>query len=253
MNTSVPWSDLAFFYIIVVIPLVILWMMDLKDLSKDLAISIVRMSVQLLVIGFYLQTVFDFDNLALNLVWLVAMTTIAAVTSAGRAKMPRLRSAVPLTAAVLIAMVPVLLMFIFILSRPEPWYSARLMIPIAGMLLGNALGSLVIALRRFNIRTPEDKEHLELLTTMGATKLEARQTLIKTALRASASPIIASMATLGLVALPGMMTGQILGGSDPLEAVQYQIAIMLGISATQALAIILALHFSVHLDDEFQN
>lgn len=51
MNTSVPWSDLAFFYIIVVIPLVILWMMDLKDLSKDLAISIVRMSVQLLVIG----------------------------------------------------------------------------------------------------------------------------------------------------------------------------------------------------------
>ncbi len=250
MNTSVPWSDLAFFYIIVVIPLVILWMMDLKDLSKDLAISIVRMSVQLLVIGFYLQTVFNIDNLALNLFWLVAMTTIAAVTSAGRAKMPRLKSAIPLTAAILIAMVPVLLMFIFILSRPTPWYSAQLMIPIAGMLLGNALGSLVIALRRFNIRTPEDKEHLELLTTMGATKLEARQALIKTALRASASPIIASMATLGLVALPGMMTGQILGGSDPIEAVQYQIAIMLGISATQALAIILALRFSVHLDED---
>ncbi|KZK80421.1 hypothetical protein PsAD13_04481 [Pseudovibrio sp. Ad13] len=252
MTSNVAWSDLALFYLIAIIPLSLLWTMGLKDLSRDLAISIARMSIQLLVIGFYLQTVFDLDNLALNLLWLVAMATIAAITSAGRAQMPRLKSAAPLTAAILIAMLPVLLMFIVILSRPVPWYSAQVTIPIAGMLLGNALGSLVIALRRFNLRTPEDKEHIELLTTMGATKLEARRTLVKASLRAAASPVIASMATLGLVSLPGMMTGQILGGFNPIEAVQYQIAIMLGISATQTLAIILALRFTIYMEPEYE-
>lgn len=252
MTSNVAWSDLALFYLIAIIPLSLLWTMGLKDLSRDLAISIVRMSIQLLVIGFYLQTVFDLDNLALNLLWLIAMATIAAITSAGRAQMPRLKSTAPLTAAILIAMLPVLLMFIVILSRPVPWYSAQVTIPIAGMLLGNALGSLVIALRRFNLRTPEDKEHIELLTTMGATKLEARRTLVKASLRAAASPVIASMATLGLVSLPGMMTGQILGGFNPIEAVQYQIAIMLGISATQTLAIILALRFTIYMEPEYE-
>ncbi|WP_057465731.1 ABC transporter permease [Pseudovibrio sp. POLY-S9] len=252
MTSNVAWSDLALFYLIAIIPLSLLWTMGLRDLSRDLAISIARMSIQLLVIGFYLQTVFDLDNLALNLLWLVAMATIAAITSAGRAQMPRLKSTAPLTAAILIAMLPVLLMFIVILSRPVPWYSAQVTIPIAGMLLGNALGSLVIALRRFNLRTPEDKEHIELLTTMGATKLEARRTLVKSSLRAAASPVIASMATLGLVSLPGMMTGQILGGFNPIEAVQYQIAIMLGISATQTLAIILALRFTIYMEPEYE-
>ncbi|WP_108818183.1 ABC transporter permease [Pseudovibrio sp. Alg231-02] len=252
MTSNVAWSDLALFYLIAIIPLSLLWTMGLKDLSRDLAISIARMSIQLLVIGFYLQTVFDLDNLALNLLWLVAMATIAAITSAGRAQMPRLKSTAPLTAAILIAMLPVLLMFIVIFSRPVPWYSAQVTIPIAGMLLGNALGSLVIALRRFNLRTPEDKEHIELLTTMGATKLEARRTLVKASLRAAASPVIASMATLGLVSLPGMMTGQILGGFNPIEAVQYQIAIMLGISATQTLAIILALRFTIYMEPEYE-
>ncbi|KZL21662.1 ABC transporter permease [Pseudovibrio sp. WM33] len=252
MTSNVAWSDLALFYLIAIIPLSLLWTMGLRDLSRDLAISIARMSIQLLVVGFYLQTVFDLDNLALNLLWLVAMATIAAITSAGRAQMPRLKSTAPLTAAILIAMLPVLLMFIVILSRPVPWYSAQVTIPIAGMLLGNALGSLVIALRRFNLRTPEDKEHIELLTTMGATKLEARRTLVKSSLRAAASPVIASMATLGLVSLPGMMTGQILGGFNPIEAVQYQIAIMLGISATQTLAIILALRFTIYMEPEYE-
>ncbi|KZK94756.1 MULTISPECIES: ABC transporter permease [unclassified Pseudovibrio] len=252
MTSNVAWSDLALFYLIAIIPLSLLWTMGLKDLSRDLAISIARMSIQLLVIGFYLQTVFDLDNLALNLLWLVAMATIAAITSAGRAQMPRLKSTAPLTAAILIAMLPVLLMFIVIFSRPVPWYSAQVTIPVAGMLLGNALGSLVIALRRFNLRTPEDKEHIELLTTMDATKLEARRTLVKASLRAAASPVIASMATLGLVSLPGMMTGQILGGFNPIEAVQYQIAIMLGISATQTLAIILALRFTIYMEPEYE-
>ncbi|EEA96056.1 ABC transporter permease [Pseudovibrio sp. JE062] len=252
MTSTVAWSDLAFFYFIAVIPLSLLWSMGLKDLSRDLAISIVRMSIQLLVIGFYLQTVFDLDNLALNILWLVAMALIAAITSAGRAEMPRLKSAIPLTSAILIAMLPVLLMFIVVLSRPVPWYSAQITIPIAGMLLGNALGSLVIALRRFNLRTPEDREHIELLTTMGATKLEARRTLVKASLRAAASPVIASMATLGLVSLPGMMTGQILGGFNPIEAVQYQIAIMLGISASQTLSIILALRFTIYMEAEYE-
>ncbi|AEV38765.1 hypothetical protein PSE_4261 [Pseudovibrio sp. FO-BEG1] len=252
MTSTVAWSDLAFFYFIAIIPLSLLWSMGLKDLSRDLAISIVRMSIQLLVIGFYLQTVFDLDNLALNILWLVAMALIAAITSAGRAEMPRLKSAIPLTSAILIAMLPVLLMFIVVLSRPVPWYSAQITIPIAGMLLGNALGSLVIALRRFNLRTPEDREHIELLTTMGATKLEARRTLVKASLRAAASPVIASMATLGLVSLPGMMTGQILGGFNPIEAVQYQIAIMLGISASQTLSIILALRFTIYMEAEYE-
>ncbi|WP_444928381.1 ABC transporter permease (plasmid) [Microbulbifer sp. SSSA002] len=125
MTSTVAWSDLAFFYFIAIIPLSLLWSMGLKDLSRDLAISIVRMSIQLLVIGFYLQTVFDLDNLALNILWLVAMALIAAITSAGRAEMPRLKSAIPLTSAILIAMLPVLLMFIVVLSRTQAAHEKR--------------------------------------------------------------------------------------------------------------------------------
>ncbi|MBT8038235.1 MAG: ABC transporter permease [Verrucomicrobiae bacterium] len=117
--------------------------------------------------------------------------------------------------------------FILVSIRPEPLYDARYLVPITGMILGNCLRSHVMSLERFysGIRKNENKFMTYLM--LGASLREAVRPYLRDAIKAAINPSIATMATMGIVSLPGMMTGQILGGAMPMAAIKYQIGIMI--------------------------
>jgi putative ABC transport system permease protein len=118
---------------------------------------------------------------------------------------------------------------------------ARYFIPVAGMILGNSLRADIVGLSTFyNSLHAEEKSFL-LALSQGASLKEAVRPFLQKAYTASLAPTIATMATIGIVSLPGMMTGIILGGTDPFLAIKYQIAIMMAIFSGTALAVILGI------------
>jgi len=117
-------------------------------------------------------------------------------------------------------------------------------IPIAGMVLGNSMNGVALALERTFSDMDARSEELLAMTALGATPWEAAGDVVRTAIRAGLIPTINSMAAAGLVFIPGMMTGQVLAGADPLNAAYYQIVVMLMVSAATALGCVLAVLLS---------
>jgi putative ABC transport system permease protein len=136
---------------------------------------------------------------------------------------------------------------ILLAIRPPLFYDARYLVPLTGMVLGNCLQGNVIALERFYSALRKNQDEYLTYLLLGASRWEAVRPAFRDAVKAAVNPTVASMATMGLVALPGMMTGQILGGGEPWVAVKYQIAIMLCIFTSTTLAALLSLKFSLNL------
>lgn len=205
-------------------------------LERSIIVASVRMTAQLLLVGMILTWVFTLSS-----GWLVAgigliMTALAAHAAASRParKYPQILLdsflAVFGSAYLLsgIALVGIL--------RPEPWFNPQHAIPILGMVLGNALTGVSLALDRYTNALETERDLIEGTLALGATRWEATHTHFREAMRAGMIPTLNSMAVMGIVSLPGMMTGQILGGADPTTAVRYQIFIMFTIAAGTTLA-----------------
>jgi putative ABC transport system permease protein len=122
----------------------------------------------------------------------------------------------------------------------QPWYKAQYVIPIAGMVIGNSMTGIALTLERVFADLDSRSGEVLGLTALGATPWEAARASVRSALRAGLIPTINAMAAAGIVFIPGMMTGQILAGADPLAAAQYQIVVMLMVSAATAVGSILA-------------
>ena len=119
------------------------------------------------------------------------------------------------------------------------FFESRYIIPISGMLLGNVLKGQIIFLNNFFTQIKDGEDSYFYLLSMGATKFEALREFYRRSIIASLQPDLANMATIGLVALPGMMTGQILAGASPFTAIKYQISIMLAIFCIRGLSLLL--------------
>jgi putative ABC transport system permease protein len=126
----------------------------------------------------------------------------------------------------------------------QPWCRAQYVIPIAGMVIGNSMTGIALTLER--VFEDMDKRAPEILglLALGASPWEAARASVRTALRAGLIPTINSMAAVGIVFIPGMMTGQILAGANPLEATKYQIVVMLMIAAAEIVGALLAVLLS---------
>ena len=130
---------------------------------------------------------------------------------------------------------------VFLIVRPQPWYSAQVLIPLLGMVLGNSLTGISLGLDRFLSELRQRRDEVELRLTLGATRWEACREVFGSAARTAMIPILNTMSVAGIVSLPGMMTGQLLAGAEPIQAVQYQIVIMFVIAAAIAIGVMLAL------------
>ncbi|WP_144212417.1 ABC transporter permease [Shewanella donghaensis] len=233
---DISWLALALFMLILIIPIAINQLFNLK-LGKDISIAVVRMIVQMLLVGVYLQYLFSLNNLWVNLTWLSVMVVVGASAIISKAKLPKRALFMPICAGLLLGLVPVLLVMMLWLFQPTPIYSAQYLIPTAGMLLGNCLSGNIIALQRLFDAFEQQQHQYQGALALGASPKQSAEPFARTALQQSFAPILASMTTTGLVSLPGMMTGQILGGIDPIIAVKYQIVILVAIFTTLTISV----------------
>ncbi|VGO12294.1 putative iron export permease protein FetB [Pontiella desulfatans] len=203
---------------------------------RETIVSAIRMAVQLVLVGLYLKYIFQLNNGWVNLAWVVLMMVAANMSILGKSGLKRRfffwRTLTGVAASTLI----VSGWFILVAIRPEPFYDARYMIPIIGMILGNCQRSNVLSLERFYSGIRKNEHEFMTYLMLGATLREATFPYLRTAIKGCVNPSISTMATMGIVSLPGMMTGQILGGAMPMAAIKYQIGIMICIFTAMVIA-----------------
>ncbi len=231
---------LAASYLLLAVPLGIMLWLRLPMLSQAL-IAVVRMTLQLLFIGFYLQFVFDLNSLWVTGAWGLVMIVVADVSIARGCGLRMRRLGGGLFLALLAGTVVPLLFFVLLVVQGPAALDAQYVIPICGMILGNCLRADIVGIRTFYQSLWNNEKAYLLTLAQGASLKEALLPFIREAWQTALAPTVASIATIGLVSLPGMMTGVILGGGNPMTAIKYQIAIMIAIFAGTAMTVILAI------------
>ncbi len=224
--------------------------------------GIVRMIVQLYLVGFYLQYLFEYNLWYVNFAWGLVMVLVATGTAVQRIRLRPHVLAVPLGVAFLVTSLVVALYFIGLVlgftaapagapdaaeegfAGARTLFTARYFIPIFGLLLGNMLSVNVVALNTYCDGLKRERQLFYYLLGNGATLREATTPLVRAAIVKAFNPCIANMAVMGLVAMPGTMIGQILGGSNPDIAIKYQMMIVVITFVASMLSLMLTLKVS---------
>jgi putative ABC transport system permease protein len=227
-SVDIRYSAMLMLYGVLLIPIIISFVLKLGTV-KTILISVLRMTLQLGAMGLYLDYIFRFNNIWVNFGYILLMILIANFTVIKNAGLRTVKVFFAVMLGITVSALTVIALFIFLSIKPEPFYDARYLIPITGMVVGNCMRANVISLERFysSIRKNE-KEFLTYLL-MGASLKEAILPYMREAVKPALAPQLSTIATLGIVSLPGMMTGQILGGSSPIVAIKYQIGVMIAI------------------------
>ncbi|WP_028224798.1 ABC transporter permease [Paraburkholderia ferrariae] len=205
------------------------------DLERKLAWAAVRTVVQLLAIGYVLGWVFAFDRWYVVLALMALMTLIAGVAGSDRGERTYAGQRVDSIVSIWVSAWLVAAVGLFAVIRIRPWYEPQYAIPILGMILGNTLTGVSLGVERMTQELTARRDRVDSALALGATRWEAAQAPAREAVRAGMIPTLNQMAVVGVVSLPGMMTGQVLAGQSPLQAVRYQIVIMFLIAASSAL------------------
>ena len=207
--------------------------------SRQLGIAAVRTTVQLLLIGLVLKWLFAFSHWYWILLLSLLMLTIAGREVVARQKY-RLRGWWGFGVSTFVITTLVLVLII----GNKPWYKPQYAIPLLGMMLGNCMTGIALGMNLLSQASVQQKKIIEGRLMLGETWKQAVHDITRDAMRTGMIPIINSMAAAGVVSLPGMMTGQILAGSPPVIAVQYQILIMFMITAGTGFGTILAVRLT---------
>ncbi|MDD4648914.1 MAG: ABC transporter permease [Desulfoplanes sp.] len=240
MNAAVSISlpSLGVFFLLLIIPAMLFRYMNLR-LNRQLVIAFVRMVLQLSLVAVYLEYIFKLDNMAVNIFWILLMVLVANAAILKQSGLSFRRFFVVTYPCYALLAFCILGSFLIVLDAGT-LFSARYLIPLAGMIFGNILRTNVVALDRFYSQVNRRDAEYIAYVSMGATHAEAIKPFLREACKAALGPQIASVSTMGLVALPGMMTGQILGGSSPAVAITYQLMIMVAIFLTSSLSTFLS-------------
>lgn len=204
---------------------------------RALAIATVRMVVQLVAVGYLLRFVFAERSASLTAIVLLVMALIAvreaAVRPVRRLAGGNLWVALPNVLGVVMLTTAFALMTAI---RPDPWYDPRYAIPVGGILLGNILNASSIALAGVLDNVGLRREAVEAQLMLGRTFREASAPVVSRAIHSAMVPVINQMVAAGIITLPGTMTGQMLAGADPVEAVKYQILLIILLTGSSCLA-----------------
>jgi putative ABC transport system permease protein len=205
-----------------------------------------RMVVQLLLIGLVLREVFALASPALTLLVVLLMVAMAAREVAARPEQRLGRFGNYAVGATAVAFATFLTAILALTTaiRPDPWYSARYAVPLAGIVLGNVLNGASLALDSLLGGVVRERGAIEARLALGDTIAHAMRPLIRTSVRRALLPIVNQMSAAGIITLPGIMTGQILAGMDPVEAVKYQILLMFLLSGGSGLAAVAVVYLA---------
>lgn len=211
-------------------------------LLRSLAIATLRTYLQLIALGFVLTWIFQTHSawIVLGVFLFMMLMTAQILLQRVKHKPPKLYlstfTAVFITATVVTFSVTGLIVHV------EPWYDPRYVLTIGGMVLGNAMNGIALALERLFDDLKKRAAEVNQALAFGGSPWEASLPSIRTALAAGLTPILNSMSAVGLVSIPGMMTGQLLAGAEPVQAAKYQIVVMLMISAATALGAMISVY-----------
>ena len=230
-------------YALLLIPIIILWYYK-TGLIKDTIIAVIRMTIQLLLVGVYLEYIFKINSYLINIAWVLVMAIIASYTIVKRSDLSLKHFFLPIFLSGLLSIAVTDAYFLGFIIKLDSIFDARYFIPITGMLLGNTIRTVIIALDEYYGKMRNEQNFYRWHLANGATKKEALQPFMKSALRKAFNPVIATTAIMGLISLPGMMTGQILGGSSPNVAIKYQIMLMITIFSSGIINVFLTIVIS---------
>jgi putative ABC transport system permease protein len=204
-------------------------------LGRRLLLAAACTVTQLLLIGLVLEWIFQLNRWYAVVGIVLAMTLVAGVAAVQRTHLRYPGIWWSGIVSVWVSSWTMVAVALFVLVRVEPWYAPQYAIPLAGMILGNTLNGISLGLDRLGGELNARRAEVESLLALGATRWEAARDPVRQAIRTGMIPIINAMMVVGIVSLPGMMTGQLLAGVSPLRAVKYQIVIMFLIASGTAL------------------
>ncbi len=224
-------------------------------IARSIVIAAIRTVVQLLLIGLVLKTLFAY----VDLLW-VALLSIFMLLLAGREVMARQQRRFGGlwgyglgTLSMFISSFTLTVYALIVIVGTDPWYTPQYAIPLLGMMLGNTMTGVSLALDKLTTTAWQQRAVIEARLILGQDWRTAIGDITRDSVRVGMIPMINAMAAAGIVSLPGMMTGQILSGTEPMEAVKYQILIMFLITAGTGFSAMLATWIGArHLFDDRQ-
>ena len=227
------WAELAVATVLVVAAGAISLVLRL-GIERRLGLAALRTVVQLGLLGLVLEKVFALRSPVLIVGILLLMTVFAAREASVRTSKRYGGVLIDAWLAMAVSCFAVGAVVTQLVVGVEPWYDPQYVIPIVGMILGNSLTGIALGLDRFLDHLVSRRHEVELRLAFGASRREALSEPLRVSVRTGMVPIVNAMAAAGIVSLPGMMTGQILAGAPPLQAVAYQIVVMFMIAAAVA-------------------
>jgi putative ABC transport system permease protein len=234
-----PYIELSYFQVLLATLLILIngaiSVLLKLELERRLLLAAVCTIVQLLLIGLVLEWVFRLDRWYVVLAMMSVMTVIAGVAAIQRTHVRYPGIWLRSIGATWASSWVVAGIALGAIVQVRPWYTPQYAIPLLGMILGNTLNGVSLGLDRLGGELTGKRDQVETLLALGATRWEAARGPIRQAVRTGLIPTINAMMVVGIVSLPGMMTGQLLAGTSPVQAVKYQVVIMFLIASGTAL------------------
>jgi len=237
MNLSI--LQLSIAYIFVLIMLVIFKSRGIKR-EKQILIASTRMTVQLTIMGYVLMFVFNNPSWWLTSLMIIIMISFAIYNSINRVKVTMSKELQHIIAfSMVCGALLTATFFIIVVLNVRPWFNPQYFIPISGMIVGNSMTGIALGANKLCSDIEDKHVEIENSLMLGASPTLATKQIVNNAFDSAILPTMNNMLTMGIVSLPGMMTGQILSGTFPLTAIKYQIGIMLAILGSTSIATVL--------------
>lgn len=225
--------------LLVCIPIVISYKEHL-GLTKDIIVSVLRAIIQLIFVGYILDIIFGLDNKFALIFFVVVMTINAAINAKKRGKGIKRVGIISFIAILFGAGITL----IFLILAGAVDFTAKEVIPISGMLISNSMVAIGLSFKQMENSFQLRRNEIEVKLSLGADMKVASKEIIRESIRIALIPTLDSAKTLGIVALPGMMTGLILAGTPPMEAIKFQIMVTFMILTAGSIAIIISTYLS---------
>ena len=208
---------------------------------RSISIATARLVLQMMLLALVLRAIVAANNPWVVVAIGLVMLGTAAHTVGARQRRARWEIRLEAFGAMAASTVVVMAVAVRLALRVEPWYDPLTVIPMLGMVLGNSVSAVSLAAERFESDLRADRDLVELRLSLGATSRQAASAASRSAVSAGLSPIINNMMIAGIVAIPGMTTGQLLAGADVGQAIRYQILLYLAIAAVAAFGVMILL------------
>ncbi|WP_343345411.1 ABC transporter permease [Terrisporobacter petrolearius] len=225
--------------VLIMVPIIISYKEKL-ELNRDIIVSMLRAVVQLLAVGYILDVIFGLDKLIYTIILVLVMIINAAINTK--------KKGFTIESQVFISFVSIsvgtIITLGILISSKAIGYTPNEVVPVAGMIISNSMVAIGLSYRNLINNFKNNSIAVEVKLSLGASIKEASDEIIRESIKISIMPTIDSAKTLGIVSLPGMMTGLILAGASPLVAVKFQIMVTFMILSSSSIATIMATYLS---------